>query len=54
MRNFPSGPKGKAAAKSKKELILEANKNKKNEKLVEDEKQMIRFALQQGKNVGYI
>ncbi|KAK6100806.1 DEAD/DEAH box helicase family protein [Brugia pahangi] len=49
-----NGPKGKGAVKSKKELILEANRNKKNEKLAEDEKQMVRFAVQQGKNAMFI
>ncbi|VDK71743.1 unnamed protein product [Onchocerca ochengi] len=49
-----NGPKGKGAIKSKKELILEANRNKKNEKLAEDEKQMVRFAMQQGKNAMFI
>ncbi|KAL4002464.1 DEAD/DEAH box helicase family protein [Acanthocheilonema viteae] len=49
-----NGPKGKGAVKSKKELILEANRNKKNEKLAEDEKQMVRFAMQQGKNAMFI
>ncbi|CAG9531357.1 unnamed protein product [Cercopithifilaria johnstoni] len=49
-----NGPKGKGAVKSKKELILEANRNKKNEKLAEDEKQMVRFARQQGKNAMFI
>uniref|UniRef100_A0A915PQL1 DEAD/DEAH box helicase n=1 Tax=Setaria digitata TaxID=48799 RepID=A0A915PQL1_9BILA len=49
-----NGPKGKGTGKSKKELILEANRNKKNEKLAEDEKQMVRFAVQQGKNAMFI
>lgn len=45
------GGKGKKdAAPSKKELILAANKNKKSEKLVENEKQMVKFATMQGKN----
>ncbi|VDN07517.1 unnamed protein product [Thelazia callipaeda] len=48
------GSNVKNGGKSKKEMILEANKNKKHEKLVEDEKRMIRFALQQGKNATFI
>ncbi|VDM39316.1 unnamed protein product [Toxocara canis] len=45
------GGKGKKEpVRSKKELILEANKSKKSEKLVENEKQMIMFATMQGKN----
>ncbi|VDK72714.1 unnamed protein product, partial [Gongylonema pulchrum] len=47
-------PKSKAPVKSKKEQILEANKNKKNEKLVDDEKKMVQFAMQQGKNAMFI
>ena len=45
--------KGKEPVKSKKDLILEANKNAKANKIVEGEKNKIKFATQQGKNVGF-
>ncbi|VDK60417.1 unnamed protein product, partial [Anisakis simplex] len=44
------GKAKKGTGPSKKELILETNKNKKSEKLVETEKQMVHFATMQGKN----
>lgn len=46
------GAKGKKEpAKSKKDLILEANQRKKNEKQIDSEKQMISYALMQGNDV---
>ncbi|EYC27342.1 hypothetical protein Y032_0009g662 [Ancylostoma ceylanicum] len=41
---------GKEPPKSKKDLILEANKKAKDVKLIEGEKNKIKFAMQQGKN----
>lgn len=41
---------GKEPAKSKKDLILEANKKNKDQKIIESEKTKIKFATQQGTN----
>lgn len=46
------GGGGKAGAKpSKKDVIMEANKNAKTVKIADGEKAKIKFGLQQGKNV---